>query len=91
MHLNRRPANDAGAGSVSELSTGGLPNLEPMFTAQEVADYLKLDVTTTRRLFLDRSDVVKIGRQTARGGKRSYVTIRIPLSAVQRFIRERSR
>lgn len=81
----------AGAGSVPELAGRGLASLEPLFTAAEVADYLKLDVTTTRRLFLDRSDVVKLGRQTARGGRRSYCTLRIPLSAVQRFIKERSR
>lgn len=66
------------------LALGGL---EPLYTAAEVAGYLKLDETTIRRLFLDRPDVVKIGRTEARG-KRSYVTLRIPLSAVQKFIRE---
>ncbi|MGE5568910.1 MAG: helix-turn-helix domain-containing protein [Rhodospirillales bacterium] len=79
----------AGGRGLSELAGRGLANLEPLFTAQEVADYLRLDVSTTRRLFLDRPDVLKIGRLTARGGKRSYVTLRIPLSAVQRFIEER--
>jgi hypothetical protein len=75
----------AGAESVSVL-----PGLEPLYTAAEVAGYLKLDETTVRRLFLDRPDVVKLGRTEARA-KRSYVTLRIPLSAVQKFIRERSR
>jgi hypothetical protein len=76
---------NVGAGSVSAL-----PGLEPLYTASEVAGYLKLDETTVRRLFLDRPDVVKLGRAEARS-KRSYVTLRIPLSAVQRFVRERTR
>jgi hypothetical protein len=57
-------------------------------TPAEVAEFLKLDVTTVRRLFLDRSDVVKIGRTSARGARRSYVTLRIPVSALQRFLKE---
>lgn len=79
----------AGGRGLSELVGGGLANLEPLFTPHEVAEYLKVDITTVRRLFLERPDVLKIGRLTARGGKRSYVTLRIPLSAVQRFIEER--
>jgi hypothetical protein len=81
----------AGAGSVFELQGKPLAALEPLFEASEVAEYLKLDVTTVRRLFLDRDDVVKIGRTSARGGRRSYVTIRIPQSAVLAFLRERTR
>lgn len=81
----------AGAGGVPTLAGRGLATLEPMFTAAEVADYLRIDVTTCRRLFLDRSDVVKIGRPQARAGKRSYCTIRIPLSAIQKFVKERTR
>ncbi len=90
IHATGAPCG-IGGGSVPELAGRGLATLEPMFTAQEVADYLRLDVTTTRRIFLDRPGVVKLGRQTGRAGKRQYCTLRIPLSAVQRFIRERSR
>ena len=72
-------------------SASALPGLEPLFSPQQVAEYLQLDVTTVRRLFLDRPDVLRIGRSEARGAKRSYTTIRIPLSAVKIFIRERSR
>ncbi|MGD0014899.1 MAG: helix-turn-helix domain-containing protein [Bryobacteraceae bacterium] len=70
---------------------GSLAGLEPLFTAAEVAGYLKVDVTTARRLFLDRPDVVKIGRISARGGKHPYCTLRIPASAVKRFLKERKR
>lgn len=68
-----------------------LSGLEPLFSPQQIAEYLRLDVTTVRRMFLDRPDVLKIGRPEARGGKRQYCTIRIPLSAVRKFIAERSR
>ena len=82
---------DAGAGSGPPLQDAAVPGLDPLFEPSEVAEYLKLDVTTVRRLFIDRTDVVKIGRATARGGRRSYVTLRIPLRAVQSFMRERMR
>ncbi len=64
-----------------------VPGLEPILTPQQVAEYLHLDVSTVRRLFLDRPDVVRIGRTEARK-KRSYVTLRIPLSALRRFMEE---
>ena len=86
-----QPRTDAGAGSVPSLQAAALPGLEPLFDPSEIAVYLKLDVTTVRRLFLDRADVVKIGRPTARSSRRSYVTLRIPLSAVRAFLRERSK
>ncbi len=77
--------------SVLNLQGTSLPGLEPLFDPLQVAEYLSLDVTTVRRLFLNRTDVVKIGRTSARGGRRSYVTLRIPLSAVRAFVRERTR
>lgn len=81
--------NAAGAESVADLQGNSLAGLEPLFEAAEVAKYLKLDVTTVRRLFLDRADVVKLGRTSARGSRRSYVVLRIPLGAIQSFLRER--
>jgi hypothetical protein len=78
-----------GAGSVSLPAGSSLGSLDPLYEPAEVAEYLKLDVTTVRRLFLDRSDVIKIGRTSARGGRRSYVTLRIPLSALRKFLEER--
>lgn len=72
-------------------SVSALPGLEPLFTPQQVAEHLSIDVTTVRRLFLDRPDVLKLGRPEARGAKRQYCTLRIPLSVIQKFLRERSR
>jgi hypothetical protein len=77
-----------GGGSVS-APTLALEGLEPLYEPAQVAEYLKLDVTTVRRLFIDRPGVVKIGRTAARGGRRSYVTLRIPLSELRRFLEER--
>ncbi len=67
--------------------SSGVP-LEPLLTPYQVAEYLQIDVSTVRRLFLDRYDVVKIGR-TENRKKRSYVTLRIPLSTLRRFMEER--
>ena len=80
----------AGGSGAPELAGGGLAGMEPIYTAAEVAGYLKLDPSTTRRLFLDRNDVIRLGRAEA-GKKRSYVSLRIPASAVRAFLRERSR
>jgi hypothetical protein len=85
------PATNAGAGGVPELAGAGLASLEPLYEPARVAAYLSLDVSTVRRLFADQHGVVKLGRPAARGGKRSYTTMRIPGSVVRRFVEEHSR
>ena len=80
--------NTAGAEGVPAILGKSLGDLEPLFAPSEVAEYLKMDPTTVRRLFLGRDDVVKLGRTRGRGGRRSYVTLRIPLSAVRKFLAE---
>ena len=82
---------NAGGSGAPELTGAGLPGLEPLYDPSQVAAYLGLDVSTVRRMFLDRPGVVRIGRTEARGGKRQYCTLRIPLSVVRRFVQERSR
>ncbi len=79
------PLPSAGARSVCEHG------LEPFFTAREVANYLGIDESTARRIFLDYPGVLKLGRTCAGDGRRSYVTIRVPLSVLKQFIEERSR
>jgi len=64
--------------------------LEPLFTPQQVADHLQLDVSTVRRLFADRPGVVAIGRPASRRGQRSYTSIRIGLSVLRDFLAERT-
>ena len=65
--------------------------LEPLYTPQQVADYLHLDTSSVRRILADRPGIVVIGRATARGGKRSYSTLRIPLSVLRDFLAERTK
>ena len=77
-----RPA-EAGAGSVCV-------DLEPLYTAEQVADHLQRDVTTIRRTFADRPGVIVLGRPEGRR-KRSYTTIRIPLSVLKAYIAEHQR
>lgn len=60
-------------------------------TPADLARAWQLDETTIRRIFLDEPGVLKIGRQTARGGRRSYVTLRIPRQVAERVYQERSR
>jgi len=69
---------------------GSVPALERLLTPAEIAEAWSLDVSTVRRLFIDRPGVLKIGNIGGRG-KRSYVTLRIPLSVVESFRREHSK
>ncbi len=91
--MNRTTAAriEAGTGSVPELAGAGLETLEPLYDPSQVAAYLGLDVSTVRRLFIDRPGVVKLGRTEGNGEKRQYCGLRIPLSVLRRFLEERSR
>ena len=77
-----RPA-EAGAGSVGV-------DLEPLYSPEQVAEYLQRDVTTIRRTFADRPGVVVLGRPEGRK-KRSYTTLRIPLSVLKAYVAEHAR
>lgn len=72
-------------------AASSLPGLDPLYTAEQVAGHLGVDVSTCRRLFIDYPGVLKLGRREAHGDRRSYVTLRIPRSVLEKFIRERSR
>jgi len=65
--------------------------LERHLAPAELAAAWGLDETTVRRMFIDEPGVLKFGRLTAQRGKRSYVTLRIPLSVAERVYRERSK
>jgi hypothetical protein len=64
--------------------------MESFYTPQEVADALKLDANTIRRIFCDMPGVLKLTTARLRG-KRPYVTLRIPGSILSRVIAERSK
>jgi MarR-like DNA-binding transcriptional regulator SgrR of sgrS sRNA len=64
--------------------------LERHLTPKEIAELWQLDESTVRRIFIDEPGVLKIGATIGRG-RRSYVTLRIPETVLQRFHQERSR
>jgi hypothetical protein len=61
--------------------------VERHYTAKELGALWKLSTTTVARLFHDEPGVLKIGRDKPRRGRRSYTTLRIPESVVQRVYR----
>jgi hypothetical protein len=69
----------------------GASVLDRHLTPAELAEAWRLDETTIRRIFIDEPGVLKLGRTQARGGKRSYVTLRIPAIVAERVYQERCR
>jgi hypothetical protein len=57
---------------------------EPIYTVAEIAEKLKLDTDTVRRLFNREPGVLVICFPTA--GKRTYRTLRIPASVFTRVL-----
>jgi hypothetical protein len=57
--------------------------LEKHYTSKEIAELWSLSEDTVRALFRDYPGVLKIA-QPARRFKRSYVSIRIPESVIQK-------
>lgn len=62
--------------------------IEPHYTVQELAEMLKVSVSTARRLVQDQPDVLTIGKRHRLGGRRSYTTLRIPEGVLHRVIKE---
>jgi hypothetical protein len=56
-------------------------------TLQEIGELWKLSANTVTRLFRDEPGVLKLGSMRLRRGRRSYVTLRIPASVVERVHR----
>jgi hypothetical protein len=73
--------NDAGGRTVSVV--------ERLLTPQEIAEAWQLDASTVRRIFQDMPGVFKL--ESGGRKKRAYVTLRIPLTVVERVFQERSR
>jgi hypothetical protein len=73
-------------GTPSVLITGPSTS-ERVYGPDEVATIWRCSVKTIQRIFQDRDDVLKLG--THKRGKRSYDTIRIPASTLERVFRER--
>ena len=73
-----------------EATTSQTHVLKRLLTPAEIAEAWRLDETTVRRIFLDVPGVLKLGRTVGRG-KRSYVTLRIPVEVAERVFEERSK
>jgi hypothetical protein len=61
--------------------------VERHYTVKELGALWKLSTATVARLFRDEPGVLKIGRDQPRRGRRSYTTLRISESVVQRVYR----
>jgi hypothetical protein len=72
------PTNDALANT---------PAMEPHYTAKEIALLWKLSTSSIINIFRDEPGVLKIGHDRPRRRRRSYTTLRIPHSIVERVYR----
>ena len=63
----------------------------PHYTVAEIASVWKLSEDTVRRLFENEPDVLVIGSQKPRFGRRRRSTLRIPEFVVERVHRRLSR
>jgi hypothetical protein len=75
----------------AKAGAGGVPEpFDRMYTPAEIASMWQLSQQTVRRLFQDRPGVLKIGDSHPRG-RRSYITLRIPVAVVAQVFQERTR
>lgn len=63
--------------------------IHSIYTVREIAEQLKLDEKTIRRLFLHEPGVIVLERP--RKGRRTYRTLRIPDDVLQRVLRRFTR
>lgn len=68
----------------------GVPGPDRLLTPQQIAEAWQLDTSTIRKIFQDIPGVLKLSNGNVRK-KRSYCTLRIPLTVVERVFQERSR
>ena len=56
-------------------------------TVKDLSGIWQLSTATVTRMFRDEPGVLRLGKAQARRGRRSYTTLRIPESVVQRVYR----
>jgi hypothetical protein len=67
-----------------------VPALEEHFTVEEIAKLWKVSPVTVRRMFQDQPGVLSIKGRRSVLGARSYTSLRISASALQRLHEQRS-
>lgn len=67
------------------------PTFEEFLTPQDIAVKLKVHPKTIQRMFIDEPGVLILGDESRKGGKRQYVTLRIPPSVAQRVLQRKTR
>jgi len=72
------------AGAQSAIHLRGVQVTEPLFTVAEIAERLKVDHETVRRLFMREPGVIVIC--FPRKGRRIYRTVRIPETVLNRVV-----
>ena len=69
----------------------GIPASEPHYSPAQIADIWAVSTDTVRKLFEREPGVLVIGSDVPRRGKRSYKTLRIPQSVMERVHRRLSK
>jgi len=64
--------------------------LEEHYSLKEIAQKWGVDYETVRKEFIDRDGVLILGDHDRKDGKRSYLTIRVPKSLLDRAYLERT-
>ena len=88
--VTQRTSSDGCKKADSALASGAQsPVSERHYTAAEVAAMWSLSKDTVRRMFQDEPGVLVLGGRSS-SRKRRYVTLRIPLSVLERVHRQYS-
>jgi hypothetical protein len=66
-------------------ATAATGAIERHYTVQEIGALWNLSPSTISRMFRDEPGVLKIGRNPSRRARRTYLTLRIPQSVLERL------
>lgn len=65
--------------------------LETHYTLKQIAEKWSCDDETVRQAFIDEDGVLILGNENRNDGKRTYLTIRVPESVLNRVYGERTK
>jgi len=73
--------------AIPQLETKSTPAVERHFSPAEIAELWKLSTDCVRKIFENEPGVLILGNAAPRRGKRSYTTLRIPETVLDRVHR----